>query len=189
MSNRNIYIHPSALVETDKIGDCTRIWAFSHILKGASLGRNCNICDHCFIENDVVLGNDVTVKCGVNIWDGVRVEDKVFIGSGAAFTNDIYPRSKIYQKNHVCTLIKEGASLGTNCVLIAGITVGSYAMIGAGSVVTRDVGDFSLCYGNPARQHGYICKCKKKIDIRDDENVTCACGLMFTLKRGKILMT
>lgn len=177
-------IHPHAIVESKNIGENTRIWAFVHILKGAIVGNNCNICDHGFIENDVIIGNNVTIKSGIYIWDGVRLEDNVFLGSNVGFTNDVYPRSKAYQKSYPRTLIKEGASIGANSVLIAGITIGCYAMVGAGSVVTKDVMDFELVYGNPARHHGYICRCTRKIDLKNSKNLSCICGLTYIVKEG-----
>ena len=148
-------IHPSALVESKKIGEGTRIWAFAHILEGASIGKNCNICDHCFIENEVVLGDNITVKSGIYIWDGVTIEDDVFLGPSVVFTNDLRPRSKHY-KPAVKTLIRKGASIGANTTLLAGITVGEFAMTGIGSVVTRNVPSYALVFGNPARFQAWI---------------------------------
>lgn len=184
--DKSAYIHPNAIVESGNIGKNTRIWAFVHILKGAKIGNNCNVCDHIFIENDVIIGNNVTIKSGVYIWDGLRVEDNVFLGPNVTFTNDVYPRSKAYQKSYPRTLIKEGASIGAGSVLIAGITVGCYAMVGAGSVVTKDVRDFELTYGNPASHHGYICKCTRKIDFKNAKNLSCSCGLTYVIKDGVV---
>lgn len=180
----SFYIHPNAIVESKNIGDNTRIWAFVHILKGASIGSNCNICDHGFIENDVIIGNNVTIKSGIYIWNGVRIEDNVFLGPNVTFTNDIYPRSKAYQKEYPRTFIKEGASVGANSVLLAGIVIGRYAMVGAGAVVTRNVGDFELVYGNPARHRGHICRCTKKLDFKNNRHTVCACGLSYALENG-----
>src|SRR5215469_12222781 len=116
--------HPNALVESSRIGAGTRIWAFSHVLPGAVIGADCNICDHVFIENDVIIGDRVTIKCGVQIWDGLRLEDDVFIGPNATFTNDPFPRSKIRPARFERTLIKRGASIGANATILPGITVG-----------------------------------------------------------------
>lgn len=149
-------IHPSALVETEKIGEGTRIWAFVHILAGARIGTNCNICDHCFLEGGARLGNDVTLKTGVSIWDGVVLEDNVFVGPNAVFTNDLLPRSKNNAYTLRTTTVKTGASIGANATILSGITIGRFALIGIGSVVTRDVPDYALVYGNPARQHGWV---------------------------------
>lgn len=144
------YVHPNALVETTNIGDGSRIWAFVHILPKAKIGSDCNICDHVFIENDVTVGDRVTVKCGVQLWDGVHLEDDVFVGPNATFTNDPFPRSK-QSFTLQQTIVKRGASIGANSTILPGITIGEKAMVAAGSVVTRDVPPFSLVMGNPAR--------------------------------------
>jgi acetyltransferase-like isoleucine patch superfamily enzyme len=149
------FIHPQALVETETIGNGTRIWAFVHVLKGATIGENCNICDHCYIEYGVTVGNNVTIKSGIYIWEGVTLEDDVFLGPNVVFTNDIRPRSKHYH-THSPTLVKQGASIGANSTLLAGITIGRYAMSGIGSVITKDVLDHALVYGNPARIMGWV---------------------------------
>jgi acetyltransferase-like isoleucine patch superfamily enzyme len=178
MSSNQFFIHPSAIVDTLDIGQNSRIWAFTHVLKGAKIGRNANICDHCYIENQVAIGNDVTIKCGVWVWDGVTIEDNVFIGPSVTFTNDLYPRSKNtqYEQNH--TTLREGCSIGANATVLAGITIGRYAMVGAGAVVTKDVGDFELVYGNPAKQSGYVCRCGQKLSILDDA-AQCDCGASY----------
>jgi len=142
--------HEKSLVETEDIGRNTRIWAFTHVLSKAKIGSDCNICDHVFIENDVVVGDRVTVKCGVQLWDGLRVEDDVFIGPNATFTNDLFPRSKKEFKL-IETRIKRGASIGANATILPGITIGQFSMVGAGAVVTKDVPDKVLVVGNPAR--------------------------------------
>lgn len=150
------YKHPQSLVETEAVGRGTTIWAFVHILPGAIVGEDCNICDHCFIEGGVVIGNEVTVKTGVSIWDGVMLQDKVFVGPNAVFTNDLLPRSKNTAYSMQPTLVKRGASIGANATILSGTTIGQYALIGIGAVVTRDVPDYALVYGNPARQHGWV---------------------------------
>lgn len=149
-------IHPEAICESNKIGERTRIYAYTHVLPGAVIGEDVNLNDHVFIENDVVLGDRVTVKCGVQIWDGTRVEDDVFIGPNVTFSNDKFPRSKQYPAAFSKTLIKKGASLGAGAVILPGLTIGTGAMVGAGSVVTRDVPDNAIVYGNPARISGYV---------------------------------
>jgi UDP-2-acetamido-3-amino-2,3-dideoxy-glucuronate N-acetyltransferase len=151
----SVFIHPHALCEAQAIGEGTRIWAFAHVLPGARIGADCNICDHVFIENDVVMGDRVTVKCGVQLWDGIRVEDDVFIGPNATFTNDRFPRSKVHQAPLV-TRISRGASLSANCTVLPGVTIGRDAMIGAGAVVTHDVPARAIAAGNPARIIGYV---------------------------------
>lgn len=148
--------HESALVETSRVGDGTRVWAFAHILGGAVIGRDCNICDHTFIENDVRVGDRVTIKCGVQLWNGVVLENDVFIGPNATFTNDPFPRSGQHDKPISSTVIQEGASIGANATILPGITIGRRALVGAGSVVTRDVPAFSIVAGNPARIKGYV---------------------------------
>jgi UDP-2-acetamido-3-amino-2,3-dideoxy-glucuronate N-acetyltransferase len=151
----SFYQHPNALVETDRIGPATRVWAFVHILPGALIGAECNICDHVFIENDVRVGDRVTVKCGVQLWDGTTLEDDVFIGPNVTFTNDRFPRSKVYPDAFPTTLVRQGASIGANATILPGITIGVNAMVGAGAVVTRDVPPNAIVIGNPARIIGY----------------------------------
>jgi UDP-2-acetamido-3-amino-2,3-dideoxy-glucuronate N-acetyltransferase len=153
---KEFFMHQNALVETKNIGKNTRIWAFAHILPGAVIGADCNICDHTFIENDVVIGNRVTVKCGVQLWDGITLEDDVFIGPNAAFTNDLFPRSKQYPQSFGRTVIRKGASIGANATILCDLTIGQYAMVGAGTVVTKDVPPFAIVVGNPAVITGYV---------------------------------
>jgi UDP-2-acetamido-3-amino-2,3-dideoxy-glucuronate N-acetyltransferase len=145
-----VFIHERALVESDSIGPGTRIWAFAHVMPGAVVGADCNICDHTYIEGDVVVGDRVTIKSGVYLWDGLRVEDDVFIGPQATFTNDRFPRSKQDFELQLTTL-RRGASIGAGAVVLPGITIGRQAMVGAGAVVTRDVPDAAVVVGNPAR--------------------------------------
>ncbi|WP_339798953.1 acyltransferase [Paenibacillus sp. FSL R5-0744] len=161
---KNYFAHSHAIVESEKIGGGTRVWAFTHILPGAVIGGNCNINDHTFIENDVVIGNNVTVKSGVYIWDGARISDNVFIGPNVTFTNDLRPRSKQYPNEFLKTVLQEYSSIGANATIIAGNTIGKYAMIGAGSVVTTDIPNNTLWYGNPAKFRGYICNCGERLD-------------------------
>ena len=151
----SFFVHPQGLCESRHVGDATRIWAFAHVLAGARIGRDCNICDHVFIENDVSVGDRVTIKSGVQLWDGLRVEDDVFIGPNATFTNDHFPRSKQYRKP-LETRICQGASLSANCSVLPGLVIGRDAMIGAGAVVTHDVPARAIVSGNPARVMGYV---------------------------------
>ena len=132
-------IHKLADVQSENVGKDTNIWQYCVVLPGAIIGNNCNICSHCFIENDVVVGNNVTVKCGVQLWDGVRIEDDVFIGPNVTFCNDKYPKSrnKNWKKENV--LVKKGASIGANATILPGVTIGENVLIGAGSVITKDV--------------------------------------------------
>lgn len=149
------WIHPQAICESADVGEGSRVWAFAHVLRGARIGRDCNICDHVFIENDVVIGDRVTIKCGVQLWDGVRIEDDVFIGPNATFTNDRFPRSKQRQAP-LETRICRGASLSANCTILPGLVIGRDSMIGAGAVVTHDVPARAVVTGNPARITGYV---------------------------------
>ncbi|NEP56431.1 MAG: N-acetyltransferase [Symploca sp. SIO2G7] len=169
------YIHPQALVESEQIGDNSKIWAFTHILPGVTIGENCNICDYVFIESGVTIGKGVTIKTHVSVWTGVIIEDYCFIGPNVAFTNDLYPRShrnpEMQERYFTSdddswyrapTLIAEGASLGANSTILCGVTVGYYAMVAAGAVVTRDIKPFELVGGVPARHLGWVDKQGRK---------------------------
>lgn len=147
--------HPTALVESSSVGEGTRIWAFAHVLAGARIGRDCNICDHTFIENDVVVGDRVTIKCGVQLWDGLRIEDDVFIGPNATFTNDPFPRSRRPPGRFMSTLVKRGASIGANATILPGVIIEEDVMIGAGTVVAHNVPHSAVVAGNPGRIVGY----------------------------------
>jgi len=147
----NALIHPSADVACETIGRGTRVWQFVVILRGAQIGEECNVCSHCFIENDVVIGDRVTIKSGVQLWDGVRVGNDVFIGPNVSFANDKYPRSRNTGFERLVTEIAKGASIGAGAVLLPGVKVGENAMVGAGAVVTRDVPANACVVGNPAR--------------------------------------
>jgi acetyltransferase-like isoleucine patch superfamily enzyme len=151
-----IKIHPTSEVQTIHIGKNTTIWQNCVILEGAQIGENCNINFNVFIENDVIIGNNVTIKSGVQLWDGMRIGNNVFIGPNATFTNDIIPRSKMYPISFFKTVLDEGCSIGANATIIAGNTIGKYALIGAGSVITKNVMPFTVWYGNPATLKGYI---------------------------------
>jgi len=151
-----MFIHEKALVEDGaKIGEGTRVWAFTHILPKAVIGTDCNICDHVFIENDVQIANRVTIKCGVQLWDGLKLEDDVFIGPNVTFTNDLFPRSKQYPDKFLTTTVLNGASIGGNATILPGIIIGKNAMVGAGAVVTKDVPANAIVVGNPAYIVGY----------------------------------
>ena len=166
-----IRIHPSSEVLSQQIGNDTYIWQYCIILPGAEIGSNCNICANVLIENDVKLGNNVTVKSGVQLWDGVTLEDNVFIGPNVTFTNDKVPRSKMYPDLFLKTLIKKGASIGANSTIVAGHTIGEYAFVGAGSVVTKDIPANTVWYGNPAVHRGYITNEGVLLDLeRKDKN-------------------
>ena len=149
-------IHPSADVHSTSIGEATRIWQFVVVLPLARIGRECNICAHVLIENDVVIGDRVTVKSGVQLWDGLRVEDDVFIGPNVTFSNDKFPRSRQYLASPLTTHVAAGASLGAGCTILPGLSIGQNAMVGAGAVVTRSVPANAIVVGNPARIVGYV---------------------------------
>ena len=152
-------IHPKSDVLSSSIGKGTSIWQFCVVLPGATIGRNCNICSHVFIENDVIIGDNVTIKNGVQIWDGITFEDNVFVGPNATFTNEVVPRSKVHDPVKLRpTLIKKGVTIGANVTILPGLEIGEYAFIGAGSVVTKSVLPYTLTYGNPAKPRGYITK-------------------------------
>jgi acetyltransferase-like isoleucine patch superfamily enzyme len=152
---KKYFKHDTAIVATRDIGVNSKVWAFVNILPGAVIGVDCNICDHVFIENDVILGDRVTVKCGVQLWDGIMVEDDVFIGPNATFTNDLFPRSKKYPEEFKKTVLKKRCSIGANATVLCGIEIGENAMVGAGSVVTKDVPPHAVVYGNPAKIKRY----------------------------------
>jgi len=183
-----VYIHDRAIVETEYVGEGTRIWAFAHILKDARIGKNCNICDHTFIEGDVVVGNNVTIKSGVYLWDGLRIEDNVFIGPNATFTNDIRPRSRVHPSEFMKTHVRKGASIGANATILCGITIGQWAVIGAGSVVTKDVPDYALIYGVPAKVRGYACECCRDL-VFQDSRAECSCGKAYQTRPDGVART
>jgi len=171
-------IHPTALVESSEIGEGTQIWAFVHILEGAVIGRDCKIGDHSFVEGGAVLGDRVTVKNNALIWHGVTIGNDAFIGPNTVFTNVTMPRSRYqtYADDWEKTEVAERATIGANSTIVSGVRIGVNAMVGAGSVVTRDVPDHALVYGNPAVQNGWVCDCGNKID----DDFTCSvCGRRY----------
>lgn len=178
-----LIIHPTAICESKDVGEGTRLWAFAHVLDGAVIGSGCNICDFVYIEGGARVGDRVTVKNCVMIWDGVTIEDDAFIGPGAIFTNDRYPRSRhmseaagryLRKENWLeRTWVKRGASIGAGAVILPGVTIGSWASVGAGAVVTHDVADHQVVVGNPARVVGSVCVCGLPLS----EGKSCrACG-------------
>ena len=168
------YIHPKALVETDQIGADTRIWAFAHLMADAVVGKECNIGDHVFIESGVRVGDGVTIKNNALIWKGVHIADYAFIGPNVVFTNDLRPRSPrmpIIKEQGleeadwlVETQVEDGASVGANATILAGVTLGKYCMVGAGSVVTKDVEPFALVVGNPAKPVGRVNELGERVE-------------------------
>ena len=182
MSSQHPYIHPRALVDDGaRIGAGSRVWAFAHILPGAEVGENCNICDHTFVESGVRIGDRVTLKCGVYVWEGVQIENDVFVGPCVAFTNDRTPRSRQRPEEYLRTVLKEGCSVGANATILPGLTIGAWAMVGAGAVVTRDVSSHALVIGNPARQVGWVCRCGTKLTLEEGNTWTCRCGEGYVL--------
>ena len=185
----SVFSHPTAQVDTDQIGAGTRIWAFSHVMNGASVGKNCNIGGHCFIEAGAFVGDNVTIKNGNSIWEGVTLEDGVFVGPRVFFTNDLRPRSpRLAQARErynnrswlVPTLVRTGSSIGTGAILLAGRTIGQYSMVAAGALVTRDVPAYALVLGSPARITGWVCQCGDGLRFEDDMSMCKACGLTYT---------
>ena len=172
-----MFVHELALCESDELGPRTRVWAFAHVLPGARIGADCNVCDHAFVEGGAVLGDSVTVKNNVLVWDGVTVEDEVFLGPNAVFTNDQRPRAafKKGREGWLPTLVRRGATVGANATVLCGVTIGRFAFVGAGSVVTADVRDHALVVGNPARQVGWACECGQSLP----DNLECACGRRY----------
>ena len=154
----SFFQHDKAIVESAQIGEGTRIWAFTHVLPGARIGKECNLCDHVFVENDVKVGDRVTIKSGVQLWDGVELEDDVFVGPNVTFTNDPFPRSKKYlpEGGLKRTLVRKGASIGANATILPGIEIGERAMVGAGAVVNRNVPPEAIVVGNPAQITAYV---------------------------------
>jgi UDP-2-acetamido-3-amino-2,3-dideoxy-glucuronate N-acetyltransferase len=150
------FVHERGLCESTSVGEGTRIWAFAHVLPGARIGADVNICDHVFVENDVVIGDRVTVKCGVQLWDGIRLDDDVFVGPNVTFTNDVFPRSKHYPDVFATTVVERGASIGGGAVVLPGVRIGTGAMVGAGAVVTSDVPANAVVVGNPASIVRYV---------------------------------
>lgn len=181
----NYFKHENALVHPNAaIGEGTRIWAFANVLEGAAIGSHCNICDGCFLEKGAVVGNHVTLKNHVAVWDGVTLQDDVFVGASVIFINDRYPRSNrkdawTLEK----TVVEKGATVGAGSTILCGLTIGRYAVVGAGSVVTKDVPPFNIVCGNPARFRGYACRCGRKLN----HELKCDCGLSYYLE-GQLVM-
>ena len=186
-SARSYIAHPLALVESNEIGESTRIWAFAHVMKNARIGRHCNIGEHCYIEQGATLGNNVTVKNGVSVWAGVTVEDDVFLGPNCVLTNDPNPRAYIKKSadSLVETLIRSNATIGANATIVCGVTIGRYAFIGAGAVVIRSVPDFALVVGNPARQIGWMCVCAQRIPMTAVQDVLSCPNCQSDYRLGK----
>ncbi len=184
MENR-FFVHPTAVVEDPtEIGPETQIWHFSHVMPGVKIGRHCSLGQNVFIGAGAVLGNNIKVQNNVSVYDGVILEDEVFCGPSMVFTNVINPRSFISRKKEFRkTLVKRGATIGANATVVCGVTIGQYAFIGAGSVVTRDVPDYALVYGNPGRVRGWVCQCAEQLLFRTGKAGCQACGRRYKKDR------
>lgn len=184
-----IFKHPTAIVESEAIGEETRIWHFVHIREKAKIGRSCNIGKSVYIDTEVEIGNNVKIGNFVSVFKGVKIEDDVFIGPSVTFTNDLYPRAFIWNEDRIVrTVIRKGASIGANATIICGVTINEYAVVGAGSVVAKDVLPFGLYYGNPAKLESFVCYCGKKLVETIGENeeeiiYECSCGQRIGVRR------
>ncbi len=189
-------IHPTAIVETERIGSDTRVWAFTQVGDGASIGRDCNIGSHCYIESGAVVGDQVTIKNGNCIWAGVTLEDGVFVGPGVVFTNDRYPRSPRfgvtgtrYEREAtwlVPTRVGRGATLGAGAVIVAGVRIEPFAFVAAAALVTRDVPAQALVAGHPATPAGWVCRCGRRLEPSGDGWACPECHLAYVLDGDRI---
>ncbi|MCW3133899.1 MAG: N-acetyltransferase [Methanophagales archaeon] len=183
------YKHPTAIVESDNIGDGTKIWHFVHVRERAKIGKNCIVGKSVYIDTEVEIGNGVKIQNFVSVYKGVKIEDDVLVGPAVTFTNDLYPRAFSWGEDKIVpTVVKKGASIGANSTIVCGVEIGEHAMIGAGSVVTRDVSPFGLVYGNPGELKGFVCYCGRKLSrIIGEENekivYKCECGKVVEIRR------
>ena len=186
LAKTRFYAHPTSCIEEScKIGEGTKIWHYSHIMRGAKIGKNCSIGQNVFIGSKVVIGNNVKVQNNVSIYDCVKLEDGVFCGPSVVFTNVLNPRSHISRKNeYKATIVEKGATLGANSTIICGNNIGEYAFVGAGGVVTKDIPPYALVYGNPAKLKGWMCKCGIKLDLKDDKAICRSCTETYIYTKG-----
>lgn len=192
MSAPGVFVHEKGMCESDQVGDGTRIWAHAHVMKGAVVGKGCNIGEGSFVEKGAVLGNHCTVKNGVSVWDKVTCEDYVFLGPDSCFTNDFLPRAafkKDPETEFRPTKLKEGASIGANATIVCGVTIGAHAMVGAGAVVTKDVRDFALVVGCPARAIGWVGRYGSRLTFDASGRAECAkTGDVYRLANGRVTL-
>ena len=180
---KNYFVHESSYVDQGcQIGEGTKIWHFSHIMGGCTIGKGCNIGQNVVISPGVVLGEGVKIQNNVSVYTGVVCEDGVFLGPSCVFTNVINPRSFIERKaEYRKTTVKKGASIGANATIVCGYDIGRYAFVGAGSVVTKNVPDYAMVYGSPARIHGYVCRCGEKLHFEDGKAICSVCGMKYEM--------
>ena len=183
MSDRAYYVHPSSVVdEPCAIGAGTRIWHFCHVMKDAAIGRDCTIGQNVFVASGVRIGDHCKIQNNVSLYTGVVLEDHVFVGPSMVFTNVINPRSEVVRKDeYKPTLVRRGASIGANATVVCGVTIGAYAFVGAGAVVTHDVPDFALVLGNPARRSGWMCRCGAKLEPVGEAPRCSVCDTEYSL--------
>lgn len=184
------FVHESSYVDPGaRVGEGTKIWHFCHVMSGAVLGRGCSLGQNTFVGSNVVIGNNVRIQNNVSIYDNVTLEDDVFCGPSMVFTNVVNPRSHVSRKDEFRhTLVQRGASIGANATIVCGHTIGAFALIGAGAVVTSDVPPYALVYGTPARQHGYVCQCGVKLELRHESSACAVCQRQYRLCQEEVVL-
>jgi len=188
MTTKPYFVHESSYVdEPCTIGDGTKIWHFCHVMKDSVIGKACNIGQNVLVSSGVRMGDNCKIQNNVSLYTGVELEDHVFCGPSMVFTNVVNPRSEVNRRNeYKRTLVKRGASLGANCTIVCGVTIGVYAFVGAGAVVTRDVPDFALMVGSPARRTGWICRCGLKLTVDGAQSRCDDCGTEYAHHEGRL---